>query len=305
MFDKREIAQRLSQGLSLAEICKMHGWSYSRVYYWCKQNNIKISRSSNGKSSATLNARQMQRVFTNDDKDTLFTLYVTDGLSAAQIAKRFNTTAATVTATLRSFNIPVKLKNGKYSKVTPTTPKHILEQLYITQHLSAQEIADLLGYKHHGQVIEEMKFYSIPRRTYQEAGALLYQKRPEKRNLHREQFYAGVTGPKQATITSLEKKFMDWATNNGIKFTYQFQIRSNWHRYDFLLNGTNVIVEMDGDFWHSSPEHLERDQKFDETARRYGYIVVRIRESQVQSNNNIFNELLLPMILQEQTNANT
>jgi very-short-patch-repair endonuclease/transposase len=304
MFDKTKIQEMLEQGFSLAEICSIHNCNYHKVYRWCKNNEVLLSRANNGKSLTVTQARAKARAIPDSDRDLLRQMYVDQDMSLADIAAHFKTTSATVAATLRRFNIPVKLQNGKYQKTKPTQPRSVLEQLYITNQLSTHEIASLLGYKHHGQVVEELKYYNIDRRNYKEAGALLYKKRPEKRQLHREQFYAGITGPKHQTLTSLEQKFIDWADTNNIAYVYQFQIRKNWHRYDFLLSGTNIIVEMDGDFWHSLPEHVDRDAKFDETARRHGYTVVRIRESVVQSNNRIFDEILKPMI-KEVSNADT
>lgn len=296
MFNKDVVQQELNSGLSLSEICDRDGLSYSRAYYWCKKNEVAVSRANNGKSATTLGSRRGSRVFCEVHKDVLYQMYVTEQRSLGEIAKHFSTTEATVAASLRRFDIPVKLKNGKYNKVKPTQSKAVLEQLYINQYLSTHEIAKLLGYKHHGQVVEEMKYYNIDRLSYSDAGILLYQKHPDKRELHRDQFYAGITGPKNNTTTSLEQTFIDWAVSNHIKFVYQFQIRKNWHRYDFLISDTSIIVEMDGDFWHSLPEHVARDAKFDETAKAHGYTVVRIRESDVKYNKDIFNERILPLI---------
>jgi hypothetical protein len=41
---------------------------------------------------------------------------------------------------------------------------------------------------------------------------------------------------------------------------------------------------------------VARDKKFDDTAESRGYVVIRIRESDVKSNPHIFNERILPMI---------
>lgn len=304
MLNKDNIQNDLNSGLSLSEICNRDGLVYANVYYWCKKNGVQLSRASNGKSSSTHVSRKYSRAISENDKELLRDMYLVQNLPISVISKHFNTSDATVAATMRRFGIPVKLKNGKYEKTTPSQPKHVLEQLYINQQLSTHEIAKLLGYRHHGQVVEEMKYYNIDRRSYKDAGALLYEKHPEKRDLHREQFYAGITGPKSSNITSLERKFMDWAVTNGVDFEYQFQIRKNWHRYDFLIVNTNIIVEMDGDFWHSLPEHVERDRKYDDTAHSHGYTVVRIRESDVQCNTSVFDERILPLI-KETHSANT
>ena len=299
MFDKDELQRDIDSGLSLREICTRGSIKYSRAYYWCRRNAIRISRDSNGKSIATLKSRKNNIVIGEESKEQLYDMYVTQQKPLSYISKQFSTTNVTVAAALRRFGIRVRLQNGKYEKVKPVYSKDVLEQLYVIKKLSTHEIAALLDYKHHGQVVEDMKYYNINRRSYREAGVLLYIKRPEKRQLHRDQFYAGITGPKQTATTSLEQQFIDWAAINNIKIIYQFQIRKNWHRYDFRIGGTHIIVEMDGDFWHSLPEHVARDKKFDETATEHGFTVVRIRESMLQLNANTFNEILIPLI-QEQ-----
>lgn len=224
MLNKNALQRELNSGLSLSEICERDGLVYANVYYWCKKNGVKISRANNGKSSKTLSSRKKSCVFNDSHKDELFDLYITQQLPLSEISARFSTTDATVAATLRRFGIPVRLKNGKDHKVKPTQPKSVLEQLYITQQLSTHEIAKLLGYKHHGQVVEEMKYYNIDRRSYREAGTLLYEKHPEKRDLHRDQFYAGITGPKKMAVTSLEQKFMDWAVNSVLSLSISFKL---------------------------------------------------------------------------------
>lgn len=300
MLNKESIQRDIDSGLSLSEICKRDNLVYANAYRWCKRQGILLSRASNGKSRTTAISRKRGRVFSETDKDLLYDLYVVQRLPLSVISKRFNTSDATVAATLRRFDIPVKLKNGRHEKVKPSYSKQVLTQLYVEQKLSTHEIAKLLGYKHHGQVVEDMKYHNIERRSYKEAGVLLYEKHPEKREVHRNQLYAGITGPKTNAITSLEQTFMSWAQQNRIDFVYQFQIRKNWHRYDFLIKNTSIIVEMDGDFWHSLPEHVERDKKFDNTAVRHGYSVVRIRESDVKLNPLIFDEKLLPLLQETQ-----
>lgn len=296
MFDKNYIEKELENGLSLSEIATKSNFIYYKLYYWCKKNNINISRKTNGKSNTTLKARKKSLKIKNNDAKLLKELYIDKGWSVHKIGNYFNTTGATVTSALRRFKIPVKLSSGKFERRSPSFDKKTLYHLYVEKGLSMQEITDLLGYKNHGIVNEDLKYYNIPRRTYKEAGECLYEKHPEKRDLHRNQFYEGITGPRKDKVTSLENEFMNWAKNNEIDFIYQFQIRKTWHRYDFLIKETNIIIEMDGYFWHRLPEHVERDNQFDKTAERYGYKVIRIKELELKDNPNLLNEKILPHI---------
>jgi len=227
-------------------------------------------------------------------------MYLTENKSVHDIATVFNTTGTTIAATLRRNKISVKLTNGKFTKKQPKYNYQTLYTLYIIKKLSSYEIANLLNYQHHSDIIEDLKFYNIPRRSYIEADKILYEKHPEKKELFRKYFYEGVTGPTSNKMTSLEKIFVDWANEHKITFTHQFQLRSTWHRYDFRINNTQLIVEMDGDFWHSLPEHIERDKKFDETANRHGFVVIRIKESDIKNDSQILNKKIFPLLKKEE-----
>lgn len=300
MFEKEEIVNLLKAGYSLSEIAKEKNEKYHKLYYWCKRNNITISRASNGKSKSTLFARRKNRKISNSDYEMIIDMYINRNLSGNEIAKILNVSAATFSASLRREGFAVKLKSGEFNRKEPLHSKNTLESLYRDMKLSTYEICKLLNYPHHGAVVEDMKYYNIPRRNYKDAGNNLYDKHPEKKELHRKQFYEGITGPKNVDITSIEKRFMEWAEARGIKYKLQFQIRKNWHRYDFLIEGTKVIVEMDGDFWHSLPEHVQRDKKYDDIAKKYGYNVVRIKESELMKNCNVFDEKLNALIKKEE-----
>lgn len=57
--------------------------------------------------------------------------------------------------------------------------------------------------------------------------------------------------------------------------TLEMQVRSPPYRFDFLVNGRQV-VEIDGAAWHSSPEQVERDRIRDKISLERGYKVLRI-----------------------------
>lgn len=285
------VATLLEQGESLLSVCETHNLDYYKLYYGLKKIRCPhLTIKNNGKSESTLEVRAKMRKCV--DKETLNQLYTIDGLSVCEIAKIYNTTPTTVAASLRRFNIPVKLTNGKYALNELRLRCDILYTEYHTNGLSGLEIAAKYSniYNNHGNVIEDLKRSNIIRRTYKQAGTLLYEKHPEKRDLHRNQLYSRITGKRYNKVTCIEQSFMSWANEVGLEYEFQFQIIPNTHRYDFLVKGTNCIVEMDGDYWHSSAEHVERDARFDKFARDRGYHVIRIRQSELQKDTDIFNK---------------
>ena len=92
--------------------------------------------------------------------------------------------------------------------------------------------------------------------------------------------------------------------NFGVSFTKQFELKEgkkNFY-YDFLLNDYNIIIEVNGDFWHANPalyknddtinypgkgeieasEIWERDIKKQTIAEKHGYVVIYLWETDIK-----------------------
>lgn len=93
--------------------------------------------------------------------------------------------------------------------------------------------------------------------------------------------------------TKLEKLFKTILDNLNIK--YEFQPSVGGFNYDFLIN-TNLIVEVDGDFWHCNPikwkepiyesqKHtVEHDAVKNQWAKNNGYKLLRFWETDINEN---------------------
>lgn len=292
-----KLTDLLQSNMSISEIAKMLTIPYMQLYYFInKAPELKhySSIKNNGKSKTTLNARAKSKV--TMDETLLVDLYCNQQMSSAQIAKVFNTTTVTVLSRLRELGITINLTNGKQQHLPPIQSKETLEDLYISKQLSMMEIKELLHYDHHGDVQQDLLKHGIKTRTYKEAGALLYIKHPEKRELHRIQAYERINSGKWGIqrITDIEQAFIDWANKNNIPFIYQFQIHRFYHRYDFHLINTGIIIEMDGIYWHKN--HTARDASFDLYAEHSGYRVIRITNLDLKQYPNIFDRIILPII---------
>lgn len=90
--------------------------------------------------------------------------------------------------------------------------------------------------------------------------------------------------------TRWEKELASWLIERGIEFNYNYQIPGlptyfGGHPYDFFLPKYNLIIELDGCYWHGCPtcypnnvSTAERDNKLTEVARNLCYRVLRIWE---------------------------
>lgn len=102
--------------------------------------------------------------------------------------------------------------------------------------------------------------------------------------------------------SKLETRCSSILTKMSLSYVYQFWI--NRKSYDFRINKTNIIIEVQGDYWHANPklyreddiisypegfkkakEIWKRDKKKENEARRYGYIVIYLWESDFLSCN--------------------
>lgn len=99
-------------------------------------------------------------------------------------------------------------------------------------------------------------------------------------------------------ISKIEKRFESLLINENIAYTTQKWI-SNF-AYDFRVTGTNILIEVQGDYWHCNPnkysgEFIHPTRKilakdiwvYDESKRhnaeKYGYKVIYVWESEIKA----------------------
>ena len=90
------------------------------------------------------------------------------------------------------------------------------------------------------------------------------------------------------------KNFLD---KLGVEYQYQFEAKDIGRFFDFYLPKSNLIIEIDGDYWHGNPEKYEKDelkkhqikaQRIDEYKTKWALLhsipVLRIWESDIRKN---------------------
>lgn len=55
-------------------------------------------------------------------------------------------------------------------------------------------------------------------------------------------------------ISNLELKIVKVFIELNIPIQTQYYIKNYYHAYDIYLTGTNIIIEVNGDFWHANPK---------------------------------------------------
>jgi very-short-patch-repair endonuclease len=97
--------------------------------------------------------------------------------------------------------------------------------------------------------------------------------------------------------SKLEEIFMEIMDSAGIDYYDQFYVAEIPALYDFKIKGKNILIEVDGDFWHCKPgtqfevpkydaqkSNLITDQIKNEWAKANGYTLLRFWESDIQNN---------------------
>lgn len=282
-----EIQELAKEGKSIKEISTIIKKSYSYVYKVVKENDIFIP--DGRKLYRKIVADEgLCRKFDIKDEEQMIFLY-NRGNSMGKIAKIFETTSATVLTILRRNGVKTRLKNGKDNIVPPKLEKSLLEDLYHNKKMSLSEIAIEYGYKNPAAVKNDMVKYNIPRRDYSSASKNLYEMRPELR-------YEIVqkSGPRNTT-SSLEYMFIFWCQDNKVGYEFQYRIDESdiLHRYDFYIPKYNLIVEIDGDYWHNQEMIKMKDKIYDEVAVSHGYDIIRFLGSTIKNTKGkCFNVLL-------------
>lgn len=95
---------------------------------------------------------------------------------------------------------------------------------------------------------------------------------------------------------------------NGIPYTYQHELSGFF--YDFIIQGTNILIEVDGDFWHCKPgspyeepkmpeqiKNMANDKKKTAIAYANGYKLLRFWESDIESNRLQVSKVLVENLL--------
>lgn len=102
----------------------------------------------------------------------------------------------------------------------------------------------------------------------------------------------------QYGTSKLEEDFArEFLDKLGIKYIYQFEAKDIGRFFDFYAIDENLIIEIDGDYWHGNPEkydkeklkgHQKRAQRVDEHKTKWallhGIPILRFWESDIRKN---------------------
>ena len=105
--------------------------------------------------------------------------------------------------------------------------------------------------------------------------------------------------------TKPELKMKDILNELNIPFKHQFRLET--HVFDFHILNTNILVEVDGDYWHGNPKKFSKlnkiqlkirlkDIKNEQLAKTNNYILLRFWEDDILKKDNIVKNELMEVI---------
>lgn len=87
----------------------------------------------------------------------------------------------------------------------------------------------------------------------------------------------GNSVPKKGKKTSVEKRFEDFLKKRNIA-DYIFQYFLHGKHYDFFIPSSNMLIEVDGEYWHRFPSAIKNDIEKHVIANDLNFKMLRITE---------------------------
>lgn len=228
-----------------------------------------------------------------------------DGLSAMEISKLHSINYGYTLRLLKEQGFGLLKRGTSKSSLKSQKEKlksisrDILYEMYVVEGMSIIDIRKKLNVTHKN-VKDEMQRHGIEIRTAAETAKLKYLQNPHLIEEARERANNGISGvfrvQKDGKFfdTDIEQKFESWCKERKVEYVKQFQISKGKHKYDFFLPCYNLIVECDGDYWHSSEKQQQKDKLQSQYAIETGYNIVRLKGSEIHDDT--FRNIIEPTI---------
>ena len=231
-----------------------------------KRTVFRILRDNNVKTDKN---RRPYNLLTKDiDINYIKNSYIS-GHKTLDIAKKLNVSDHIIRKILSDNNISIRRPADVMSTITIDL-YDIIKKWYINDELSSYEIKDRLYAernitKSYQSIQHFLKRHGITR-------SISEQRRLVANKLSRKEYR---TRPERNVETILKQ----------LGLTYEWQFAIDAWTFDFKVG--NVLIEVNGDRWHSMPQRCQRDTKKNMVAINNKYIVCYIWEHEINSNLNL------------------
>ena len=92
-------------------------------------------------------------------------------------------------------------------------------------------------------------------------------------------------------LTGIEKVVKRWLEEVEIEFIPQYPLRGGYIA-DFALLDKKIIIEVDGEKWHSGKKKKKKDRFRDYMLKRAGWTTIRVKEKDIEQISKLFSSLI-------------
>lgn len=241
-----------------------------------------------------------------ENREWLYSHYVEEEMSYQEIADLVGCSLVTIHRWVKKHDIPTRSlfdaqiiqtrrRRGDkkpYSKPNRNlleNPEWLYHQYWAEDH-TLPELAVIIGCNRN-TVRDRMHYYKIPIRTAKQNAVRRWATPGEKEKQSKKfkaLWKAGILKTISGKPSSLEVQFGRHLEDQGIFYIAQYSPEDTLYRYDFMIPGANLLIEIDGEFWHHSDLAkkrgiMERDREKDILASERGYKLIRIRERDIEA----------------------
>ena len=160
--------------------------------------------------------------------------------------------------------------------------KDWLEQQY-NSGKTIKQLCEEMGIGHTQRLVRLMKHIGIRIRSKSEEQELVWRNNPELMKFF---ISHGAKVNREMSLkrpTSIERIMSNALTEAGIKYEFQGLVEKIYP-CDFVLWEHKVIVECDGEYWHSKPEAQLKDAKKDVFLHAKGWTIIRFSDKIIKKN---------------------
>jgi len=109
-----------------------------------------------------------------------------------------------------------------------------------------------------------------------------YMQTPEGKSAHQERSMKGYFAASSGKRTSIEVKMAEELTARGIEYIEQYNLGDKF-ALDFFIPEYNIVIECDGDYWHTRPEAICRDKRKNAYVKACGFSMYRFWEREINA----------------------
>lgn len=97
--------------------------------------------------------------------------------------------------------------------------------------------------------------------------------------------------------SSLEVMMAEALDTYKVRYIQQYRLEGDGRPFDFFIK-PNVLIEVDGNYWHDLPRAIERDKAKTKLAAENGFTLIRIQEDDLRKHGavKIVQERVLPLL---------